>query len=388
MRVALYLPVVTPWWFDHVIARLIRHLAAVAEVHVLVPPFWNFTGVHPEQLAPCLDLETVAWHIMDWDDHPALRTSAAGCPELLDLLHAIDPDYVLCRSADDEGARQFPGKVRFIMEAGFPPFPAGNEWIVLRDSPFDHGVMPDLSPGQRAMLRAGFDTAWDARHADFPAGRRAAQLESLGLPPDRPVIAVPLEYEHPENFFGSKRVAPSNADLVAGLAEVIDSGIFFAVTNHPLNERHSDNNILRAVIDDLPGRAKLVPETPARVRPTFDCAQACDGMIFENSKTISVAAFFGTPMARITPYPTGHWLNAEQDLGAFVEAVRSGAARGPDEDDARTWFAFHVANNVINLEHPEFDGRAILDMLEQPVGPARWETGLRRYAEAWPELFA
>ncbi len=44
MHVLFYLPVVTPWWFDNIVAPLIRAAASDARVSVLVPPLWRGTG--------------------------------------------------------------------------------------------------------------------------------------------------------------------------------------------------------------------------------------------------------------------------------------------------------------------------------------------------------
>ncbi len=80
MRVLFYLPVVTPWWFDAIVAPLIRAAARDAHVSVMVPPLWRNTGIGPEQLAGCGDLDQVDWHILDGDDHPARRRRPPGRP--------------------------------------------------------------------------------------------------------------------------------------------------------------------------------------------------------------------------------------------------------------------------------------------------------------------
>lgn len=61
MHVLFYLPVVTPWWFDNIVAPIIRAAARDAQVSVLVPPLWRGTGIGPTQLAGCADLATVDW---------------------------------------------------------------------------------------------------------------------------------------------------------------------------------------------------------------------------------------------------------------------------------------------------------------------------------------
>jgi hypothetical protein len=387
MRILFYLPVVTPWWFDNVIAKLIWELSDEAEIHVLVPPMWQGTGIGPEQLLQLGGCASVVWHILDGDDHPRLRSSAAGCPDLLELVHSIDPQLTLCRSADIDTPRLFPGTVKFVMEAGFPPFPAGEEWVVLRDHPFDHGVMPDIGDGARARLAAAFTPAWQTRHGQFDEGDRAGLLDRLGLPRDRAVIALPLEYEHEENFFAIHRRIRCNGELVAAVADAVGDEVLLAVTDHPLNVRFCDRRPLREALARLDGRAVLIDATPERVRPTFDLARACGGMIFDNSKTISVAAFFGTPILRTADWQTGGWLNAAGDLAGFARSVRDGTAAAPDEAGTLAWFGFHVANNVLDLSHPDVNGALILDMVARPVDPGRWDAGLARYADVYPELF-
>ena len=162
MRVLFYLPVVTPWWFDNIVAPVIDHLAAQAEVHVIVPPLWRGTGIGPDQLPRVAAADLIQWHIMDGEDHQKLRTGGAPFDELIDLVHDIDPDISLCRSADLDTPRRFPGIVRYMMEAAFPPFPSLDQWFVLREQPFDHCVMPRLGPTERHALDAGFEEIWSA----------------------------------------------------------------------------------------------------------------------------------------------------------------------------------------------------------------------------------
>ncbi|MGZ8348720.1 MAG: hypothetical protein ACXWU2_01725, partial [Allosphingosinicella sp.] len=242
MKVLFYLPVITPWWFDNIVARLIRLLADEAEVHVMVPPLWRGTGIGPEQLCELADREDIFWHILDGDDHPQLRLSAASCPELLDLVHEIGPDITLCRSADLVTPRAFPGVVRHIMEGGFPPFPSQGEWVVLRDDPFDHGVMPVLHDRERAALLAAFDPAWQALRRQLPGHgvARDARRAAAGLPDGRAIIALPLEYEHEENFYAGDGPFARGADLVWAIAETLGEDVLLAVTDHPLNTLHCD----------------------------------------------------------------------------------------------------------------------------------------------------
>ena len=389
MKILFYLPVVTPWWFDNIIKPMIGHLLPIAEVHVMVPPLWSGTGVGPEQLRGLADSESIAWHILDGDDHPKLRVSAAGFDDLIELVHAIDPDITLCRSADVETPRRFPGIVRYVMEAGFSPFPAPSEVVVFRENPFDHGILPPMDAPARDRLASAFAPAWERTHARFDemSGGRPAMLERLGLGTDRPVIALPLEYEHKENFFLIHRSIRGNAELVAAVAEELGADVQLAVSDHPLNRLYVKQEPLRESLARLPDRVVLIESGPGLKSPTTELARACAGMIVDNSKVFSLGAFFGTPIARTSSAGTGSWMNAASDLPAFARALCNGGAAPPDEDGARTWFAFHVANSLLHMSHPDVDGHLIVEMIRRPVDPGRWSAGLGRYADIYPGLF-
>jgi len=385
MRVLFYLPVVTPWWFDNIVAPVIDHLAAQAEVHVIVPPLWRGTGIGPDQLPRVAAADLIQWHIMDGEDHQKLRTGGAPFDELIDLVHDIDPDISLCRSADLDTPRRFPGIVRYMMEAAFPPFPSLDQWFVLREQPFDHCVMPRLGPTERHALDAGFEEIWSAVSRKVAGRSSDADLRGEAGPGDI-ILSLPLEYEHEENFFGIHRPYAENAELVAALAETVDDGVLLAVTDHPLNRLHCDRTALDAAVADHARRVRLVLPRRRNDQPTVAVAAASDGMIVGNSKVISIAAFLGKPILRLSDHESGDWLNAYTDLPTYLGALRRGTANLPAQDAAKTFFAFHAANNIIDPTHEETDGRTILDMIESPVDSRRWPASIRRYADCYPEL--
>lgn len=389
MKILFYLPVVTPWWFAKIIKPMIRHLVPIAEVHVMVPPLWSGTGIGPNELRGFTEADSIAWHILDGDSHPQLRGSTTAVDEVIELVHAIDPDISLCRSADLETPRRFPGIVRYVMEGGFSPFPAPSDVVVFREHPFDHGILPPIDDELRASLASAFAPAWERTQARFDEapGGRPAMLERLGLGSDRPVIALPLEYAHEENFFLIHRSIRSNAELVPALVEELGGGVRLAVTDHPLNLLHCDGGPLRESLARLSDRVVLIEPGPGLKSPTVELARACAGMIVDNSKVFSLAAFFGTPIVRTSPSATGSWMNAATDLPGFARALCNGGAAAPDEDGARAWFAFHFANSLLNMSHPDVDGALIVEMIENPVDPNRWSAGLGRYADTYPELF-
>jgi hypothetical protein len=387
MRILFYLPVVTPWWFDNIVAPLIDRLVVEAEVHVIVPPSWSGTGIAAEQLSHVAAADRVEWHIVDSEDHPRLRAGGDGLDDLIDLVHEIDPDLTLCRSADLDTPRRFPGTVRYMMEAAFPPFPSRVEWVVLREHPFDHCVMPKLGPAETQGLHAGFEEIWSALRRKI-----AGQTPDDGLR-DRTgpggsdlIVSLPLEYEHEENFFGIHRPYADNAALVSALAEAVGDNVLLAVTDHPLNLLHCDRSALDAAVARHAGRVRLVSPVRRKDQPTLGVVRASNGMIVSNSKVISIAAFLGKPILRLSNHATGPWLNAYSDLRTFLGALREGAPNLPSQDEAKTFFAFHAANNIIDPTHPDTDGRLILDMVESPVDRRRWPAGIRRYADSCPEL--
>ncbi|MBV9882917.1 MAG: hypothetical protein JO276_07915 [Sphingomonadaceae bacterium] len=388
MRILFYLPVVTPWWFDRIVAPLIDRLVQHGEVHVMVPPLWHGTGIGAEQLAGVVAAELVQWHILDGEDHPRLRSGGEPFDDLVDLVHAIGPDICLCRSADLDTPSRFPGIVRYLMEAGFPPFPAGAEWLVLREHPFDHCVIPALGEADKEALHGGTAELWSAVERIVAAQAHPDGLrDEEGRGADELVLALPLEYENAENFFSLHRPHANSAALVSELAEAVDDGVRLAVTDHPLNLLHCDRSPLEAAVAQHADRVRLVPPKRRGQRPTISVVRASDGMIVSNSKVISIGAFLGKPILRLSNHESGRWLNAYSDLRAFLGGLRDGAPKVPAKDEAKTFFALHAANNIIDLNHQDMDGRLILDMVETPVDPRRWPAGISRYAASHPDIF-
>lgn len=386
MRVLFYLPVITPWWFDNVVEPLIRCLANDHEVHVLAPVPWRGTGIGQRELVGCGDLPEIRWHIFDGDSHPTLRSTPTERAGIVEFVTSLAPDYVLCRSADCDTPKEFPGVVRYLMEGGAGPLAVPNDWVILQEQPLDHGLLPELDDDQRARLDGLIAPLWDPlRRLAEPSPQTRKSFRSwAGLPADRPVLAVPLEYEHAENFFPMHRVgAAPNHRLIAELAASIDDSFFLAITNHPLNEKHIDNSALEAEIASHGSRMRLLPGTgPAGENTTMLLAREADGMLAGDSKVYALAGFFGTPMLRRSRFRTGDWLNACSDLAHFLAAVAGGSAVGADREAARTWFAFHVANNLFNPNDPELTASELLARLDRPFDPARWNGGVARLRAA------
>ncbi|OBX18604.1 hypothetical protein A9995_11655 [Erythrobacter sp. QSSC1-22B] len=386
MKILFYLPVITPWWFDHIVEPIIRCMASSHEVHVLVPVPWRGTGIGNRELAACADLPQIAWHIADDENHPTMRTDAVERAGIVEFVRNLAPDYVLSRSADCNTVREFPGVVRYMAEGGASPLSFPPSWIVLQEQPFDHGLLPDLGTAEWAELDRLIAPVWNslACLAEPSREMRNTFQKWAALPTDRPILALPLEYEHQENFFTKHRIgAVPNHRLIAELAASIDDSFFLAITNHPLNEQHVDNSALEAEVALHGSRMKLLPRTdPTGQNTTMLLARDADGMMVGDSKVYSAAAFFGTPMLRRSRFKTGEWLNAYADLASFLPAVAQGSAIAADRGDARRWFAFHIANSLLDPNDPDLSAAALLGRLDNPVDPARWEQSFARFDAA------
>lgn len=378
-RIVFYLPVMTPWWFANIVVHLIRALARAHEVHVLVPPLWRNTGIGAEQLDLAADLDHVLWYILDGEDHPRLRSDASGEEDLIALVQQIDPDLTLCRSADVKTPARFPGLVRYIMEGAAPPVRTAQSWITLSPTLFDHGMMPDLSVEQCAELDRLAGPIWAQMSQEIALPSRTDFLSQAGLPSDKTIIGLPLEYEQEENFFGQHHRHGSNAEMIATIAPVLRDDMVLAVTNHPLNELYGDNSALEAVLSSVGGKAVLVNGTQIAGQATLTLARHSDGMIVGNSKSWSACAAYRTPMMRLSDFATGDWMHAYTELAAFLTDIGNGSATSADPELARRWFAFHLANNVFDPADPALDADEIISRMSDSVEPRHWDHAMAQY---------
>lgn len=345
MKILFYLPVVTPWWFDAIIAPMLRGLHGDAELHVMVAPLWRNCGVEAEQLAPLADLDGIAWHVIDEGDPADFRIDARKVAGLLDLVAEIAPDLTLARSADFATPALFPGTVRYIMEGAAPPFETDPRWVVLDDRPFRHGLMPDSATGLAEQCADVLEDAW-RNVAAHVADAADDWRERFGLPAGRPVVAVPLQYEHEENFFLAHAAHPSGIDLVRHLLGRFDEEVVLAITDHPLNKRHLDRSGLAAFVAEQGERAWLCTAEDTVLGATTLLAAGADAMVIDQSKTWSLAAFCGTPMLRAGTGPIAEWLHAPP-LGAMPTTGARGLRR-PDSAAARRWFGWHLGTRIID----------------------------------------
>ena len=339
MRILFFLPVITPWWFDHIVTPMLRGLhddAGVAEIHLMVAPLWRNTGVMGDQLAPIADLAKLRWHIIDEADPEMFRRSAQMIPGLLDSVAAIAPDLTLARSADFDTPARFPGVVRYIMEGAAAPFVTDPAWVVLEELPFEYGGLPD----DTALIDGCVDRMaplWD--HARAAAATREACRAALGLPGDRAVLAVPLQYEHAENFYLGHAAYPGGIALLTALLDRVPADVLIAVSDHPLNRLHVNRTALDFFAASHGDRIRLITAEDATARLTL----AADAVLTDLSKTWSLAAFAGTPLLHVGAYPLADWLAVNAD----VRAIGRGGMLAPDADAARRWFAWHLAGRLL-----------------------------------------
>jgi len=387
-RVLFYLPAVTPWWFEEIIMPMVRTLSHGAQVHVMVPPLWRGTGIGREQANAIRSVSGVFWHLLDEADPLALRVDARGEAQVRELIAQIAPDIVLCRSADVATPRSFPGTVRFIMEGGGAPLGNGLYHPGLAETLFDFGIMPQLTADQCALLdQAGRDLFADRAPA-LTFDSRAKWRRRLGLPEGKTLYGVPLEYEHEENFFSAHHPYRSNAQLLRTLADKAPDDAIFLVSHHPLTERHGDTSEVNSLVADLRGRAILVEQEKRAGFATWHMCKHCDAMIFQNTKSWSVAAAYGTPILRLSRYRMGEWVRAYREIEPFFEDVGHGRAQAAGETEARRWFAYHVASFMFYPRDPALTASELIDRAVRPHSPETWARRIADYRARGPAAAA
>ena len=333
MRLFFYLPVITPWWFDAIIAPMLIRLDAdpgVAEIHVMVAPLWRNTGVEGQQLEPLIALGKLHWHIVDEGDPALFRLNAAAIPGLIETVAGIAPDLTLARSSDFTTPAMFPGTVRYIMEGAAAPFVTNPAWVVLEEQPFSYGFVPeecDLPP----ELAERVDALWHAA---------AGSIAGPSVSPSRPTLAVPLPYEHEENLFLQHAAHGEGVTLLRSLLDRLPQDWRIEISDHPLNRLHVDRSALDAFVAQVPDRLSEVRvDTPAMV------AQA-SAVFTDLSKTWTLAAFAGKPVLHAGQWAMAPWLRAARDMDELA---------APDRDGARRWFGWHLAARLLRPDAVDLD---------------------------------
>lgn len=261
------------------------------------------------------------------------------------------------------------------------------------DAVFERVRPRDLMPVERYRSR------WQAVRARFPqappfalphsetlprseAMSRSEALQRMGLPDQRTIIAVPLEYEHEENFFPLQHGFARNVDLVAHLAANLADDVVLALTNHPLNRMFGNDAALRAMVDAYGPRLRLVELAENDGASTNLLANHCDGMIVQNSKSFAAGAFFGKPMLRLSRRRTADWLHMYTDLDAFIAAIRNRTAATPDPDMARRWFAWRVIGEAFSAK--AIGAPELIDRLHGTRSIESGSAALTRYDQHQP----
>jgi hypothetical protein len=375
--------VVTPWWFQHIVEPMLRRLAPIVQVHVIAPTQWQNTGIGIEELNRCLDLTTITWSIIDPEDPLAVRKGTAAQSDLLELVRDIDADVTLCRSADFHLTAQFPGTVRYLMEAASGPFELDPSSITITSQPFAAGVTPFLEQNEQLRLKELIAPLWNDMKArrlwELPT--RHELLRSLDLSLAAPTLLVPLEYEHEENFFLIQRaVEGSTRQLLVRLARLVDRACSIAVTDHPLNVLHLDRDELHRCCKRLKGRLSIAPGTLLGHSATIALASTADAIIVGDSKSFGLAAAFGKPLLRLSRFATADWLNAYSDPACFLAAIRTGDLRSPCQVGAQLWFAHHFCNETLLPGDPDLTGEDLIDRVFHPVNDNRWERAISHIA--------
>ncbi len=378
-KLLFYLPVVTPWWFDNIVVHLIRSAAIEHEIHVLVPPLWRNTGIGPEQLQNAADLQDVLWYVLDGPSHHLLRTDASDQQDLISLVSNIDPDIVLCRSADMVTVKEFPGTIRFIMEAGIPPLKTDNTLIQIVPALFDHGILPDLTYEQLERLSFIGNLLFEEMDSQMSIPPRAEFFRKSRLPTDKFIIGLALEYEHEENFFAKHRPFSNNADVIEKIASQLGDEFFLAVTNHPLNDLYVDNTDIYEAAAAYSDKVSVLRSQGKEGDLTLALAAHCDGLIVSNSKAWSAGAALGTPILRLSGFSTGEWVNAYLELSMFLEDIVSRRSKYPDPIAARRWFAFHIANNAFDARDASIAINCTVARSSLLVAEERWDFSVSRH---------
>jgi hypothetical protein len=348
MKILFYLPVVTPWWFSELIAPMIRALHDEAEVHVMIASLWRNTGIEAENLAPLSDLERIHWHVIDPDHGEAFRFDGASVPGLLDLVAQIAPDLTLARSADTHTPARFPGPLRYIMEGALPPFDIAPPPILIEETPFALGAMPAGSDAIADHCVGALADLWAASDRFRYPELRSNWRRSLGLPTERPILAVPLHYEHEENLFLMHSRFPKAVDLITHLLATLDEDVFLAVSDHPLNRRHVDRREVDLLLQDNGDRAALCQLDRNPGATSGILAAHADAVLIEMSKSWGMAAHVGTPMIHIDGANPANWLRATALSNPMLRDWSKARLERPDPVATHRYFCWHLGTRTID----------------------------------------
>lgn len=377
MKILFYLPLARNWMLENVLEPMIAKLARVAQIHVIIASSWMEARSASDCFVSIRAHQNITWHGITLDDDAHDIFDVEGpTPEVVDLVNAIAPDYCLCRSANPTLPQYFPGRVRYIMEAGAPPFRTPRHWISFQHQIFDHGFLPDMPQHLRDTLIALISPIWQA--IEPKRMRVPAWLRRYQLPSNRKIIALPLEYDHPDNLFQIHRSICPNSELVTRLLDRVEAPLFVAVTDHPLNTDLADERKLRTRLKAQRGKSRLLSPLTAHSDVTSVLTQYADGMIVGDSKSFAAAAFFGKPLLRVSKFASAPWLRAYTDFESFSADVAAERAKAPARNDAMLWFAYYLAAQAFGVRDADVTGDEILERIIGAPNPDRWDEGIAR----------
>ena len=101
-------------------------------------------------------------------------------------------------------------------------------------------------------------------------------------------------------------------------------------------------------------------------------------MIVGDSKSFATAAFYGTPLLRISRFASGAWLRAYHDLHSFVADLAAGKAVAAAREDAMVWFAHYLSAEAFAPREAEVTGTEIVERLSGALRPTGWSEGFAR----------
>jgi hypothetical protein len=362
---------------QNVIEAMIAKLATVAEVHVIIPAIWTANPAASACFRAFATHKNVTLYpITPYRDNLDALDMDGPTAEIVDIVNAIAPDYCLCRSANPELPQHFPGQLRYVMEAGAPPFKIPRPWISLQPQIFDHGFVPVLPAHMQDQLVAMIGPIWEEMESRRP--QDSAWLRKHGLPADRKIIALPLEYDHPDNLFRVHRSIYPNAELITHMLHRVEEPLFLAITDHPLNIAYVDQRKLRATLKGQQGKARLLSPPAKGDDMTSMLTQHADAMIVGDSKSFAAAAFYSKPVMRISKFASGSWLQNYTDLYAFAVDLAAGSAAAPARKDAMLWFAHYLMAQIFAPGDADVAGRELLEQILGSPNPDRWEERIAR----------
>jgi hypothetical protein len=392
-KVLFYLPTVTPWWLENIVSPLIDAIKGSCGVSVMVPSFWHGTGVgrdHPAIAAH----DDVDWYYLEGERFRDLRFPAGGVPEVLDRALDISADYTFCRSADTVTPEFFPGVVRYLMEYDLPlltPLGGGENFSLCGPRLFDRGFLPPMPPEAISWLSGAAHRLLQAdpcaRRLYAPPPSRREYRIAAGLPADKTIVACPLEFELPENFFAFARVHRDNVAAMEAILSGMGEDCCLAVTRHPLNRRHGDDGRVQAFIAAHAPRVREVTYAEFG-QTTAELIRQCDGVALEDTKTISVAALFGKPILRFSRFASADWMCVYDDVGSFFRALACGTAAAPLPKDALAWLGHALADRRLHVGNADLTWESLKSRIDRPCDPRRWQVEIGGYESRMADVFA